>query len=336
MNNMKITITDVAEEAGVSEATVSRVINRKAVVKDSTVERVMAAIDKIGYFPQKAARNLASNKTYTIGVILPEIGNEFAAQILHGIEAQSSKSEYSLLVASRDNEKMDRPLDLALGPHNTDGLVALSGCISKKEMKLFTDREFPFVLLYDKSPRGFPIPSIQIENRKGTKNLIDHLIEVHGYKNFAFLRGPENSIDSKQREEGLRESLNEHGLSLDEELIGMGDFTEEVSTAVVKKWLESDKAIDVIFGGSDEGAIGALMALKEQGIAVPDEIAVVGFDDMNHVKYLSPPLTTVKSPIEKVGALGVETLIHILNGEKVERQKILPTHLVIRQSCGCH
>ena len=336
MSNKKITITDVAKEAGVSEATVSRVINHKAVVKDSTVQRVMMAIEKIGYFPQKAARNLASNKTYTIGVILPEIGNEFAAQILHGIEARSSKSEYSLLVASRDNEKMDRPLDLALGPHNTDGLVVLSGCISKKEMEIFTDREFPFVLLYDKSPRGFPIPSIQIENRLGTKNLIDHLIEVHGYKNFAFLRGPENNIDSKQREEGLRKSLKEHGLSLDEDLVGMGDFTEEVSNAVVKKWLESDKVIDVIFGGSDEGAIGALMALKERGIAVPDEIAVVGFDDMNHVKYLSPPLTTVKSPIEQVGALGVETLIHILNGEQVERQKILPTHLVIRQSCGCH
>jgi len=335
MTNKNITITDVAKEAGVSEATVSRVINQKKVVKEVTVKRVLEAIEKIGYIPQKAARNLASNKTTTIGVILPEIGNEFAAQILHGIEARASESEYNLLVASRQSEHRNDLLQLPLGPHNTDGLVALSGCLSHREMKIFVDRDFPCVLLYDVSPEEFPIPSIQIENRLGTRRLIDHLVETHGYKKFAFLRGPEKNIDSEQREQGVRDSLEAHGLSISEELIGVVEYSEEISKEVVQAWIRSGKKIDVIFGGSDEGAIGALMALKDEGIAVPDEIAVVGFDDMNHVKYLTPPLTTVRSPIEQVGSLGVETLINILNGQSVERKKVLPTQLVIRQSCGC-
>jgi len=335
MNYKNVTISDVAKVAGVSEATVSRVINQIDVVKEATAQRVVDAIDRVGYIPQTAARNLASRKTNTLGVILPEIGNEFAAQILHGIEARVSQSKFNLLIASRQYEHSDQLKKLPFGSHNTDGVIALSGCLTTREMETFSKREFPCVLLYDMPPDEYPIPSIQIENRLGTIQLIDHLIEVHHYEHFAFLGGPKNNLDSNQREQGMRDSLISHGLSINDDLIGIGEYSEEKSREIVREWVRKGKKIDVIFGGSDENAIGALMALKKEGLSVPEDTAVVGFDDMNHVRYLTPPLTTVKSPIEQVGSLGVDTLIKVINNEPIEKVTVLPTQLVIRQSCGC-
>jgi DNA-binding LacI/PurR family transcriptional regulator len=330
-----VTIADVAEQAGVSTATVSRVLNGSGRVNPATAKRVRDAIERLGYFPQAAARNLARRKTNTLGVMLREIGNDFAAQMLRGIEASTSRSNYDLLIASNHNDEHNTRNQLPLGPHNTDGLIVLTGCLSQENISRLHFAGFPLVLLYENPPDQLPIPSIHIENRQGTCQLIDHLIEIHGYEQIAFLRGPENNQDSELREAGLRDSLAAHGLSLNPDLIGEGLYNEEPAQRIVQTWVKEGKKPDAIFGGSDEGAIGAVMGLKSLGIHVPEEIAVVGFDDLTHARLLSPPLTTVHAPTEKVSMLAVETLINLLQGDVVDQTICLPTELVIRRSCGC-
>ncbi len=334
-SGQKITIADVAREAGVSTATVSRVLNASGRVHPATAARVENAIEKLGYFPQAAARNLARRKTNTLGLMLREIGNEFAAQILRGIEASTAVSNFDLLIASK---RSDEPLlhhQLPLGPHNTDGLIVLTGCLPTDHIRRLHLSGFPLVLLYEPPPDDLPIPSIHIENRSGTRQLIKHLIDVHNYRKMAFLRGPANNADSDLREQGMREALQEHGLRLDPELIGDGLYNEIQAEKVVRAWIEAGKRPEVIFGGSDEGAIGAVMGIKAAGLSVPEDIAVVGFDDLYHARLFSPPLTTVRAPTEQVGMLAVKTLIQILKGERTFSTTLLPTELVIRQSCGC-
>lgn len=334
-SGQNITIADVAREAGVSTATVSRVLNASGRVNPATAARVQDAIEKLGYFPQAAARNLARRKTNTLGLMLREIGNDFAAQILRGIEASTAESNYDLLIASKRTDEPHFHHQLPLGPHNTDGLIVLTGCLPPDQIRRLHLSGFPLVLLYEPPPDSLPIPSIHIENRSGTHQLIHHLIEVHGYRKMAFLRGPTNNADSELREQGMREALRDHGLSLDPDMIGDGLYNEIQAEKVVREWIEAGKRPEVIFGGSDEGAIGAAMALKTAGLSIPEDIAVVGFDDLYHARFFSPPLTTVRAPTEKVGMLAVKTLIRILSGEKVATKTVLPTELVVRQSCGC-
>lgn len=330
-----ITIADVAREAGVSKATVSRVINGSDLVIPATTERVRAAIRRLGYIPQAAARNLARSRTNTLGLLMRSIGNDFAAEILRGVEAYTFHSDYNLLITSRHVDDDGDLMLPALGRQNTDGLIVMTGCLPPAEISELHRLGFPLLLLYELPPDGLPIPSIHVENRAGTRQLIDHMIEVHGCRRFGFLRGPENNLDSEQREAGLRESLAAHGLQLDPTLIGFGNYQESQSYHTVRQWAAEGREMDAIFGGSDEGAIGAVMALKDAGVAIPDEIAVVGFDDLNHSHYVTPALTTVRAPTEQVGRLAVERMIEILEGRPVVQTTLLPTDLVIRRSCGC-
>jgi DNA-binding LacI/PurR family transcriptional regulator len=331
----KCTIADVAKAAGVSTATVSRVLNGSPRVTSDTAAHVRCVIEKLGYIPQSAARNLAQQKTHTIGVLMQEIGNDFSAQILRGIESVTSQSDYDLLIASKTTQSTPEGPALPLGPHNTDGVIVMAGFLPKSTLQHLHQNHFPIVLLYEKTPEKTPIPTLQIENRHSTFLLIQHLITCHHHRRIAFLRGPANNLDSREREQGLRDAFEAHRLEFSPDLVGDGCFDENTAYAVVRGWIEEGQTMDAIFGGSDEGAIGAVMALKDAGLSVPDDVAVVGFDDLNHARLLSPPLTTVHAPTEEVGQLAATQLLKILAGEKVELTTTLPSNLILRASCGC-
>jgi LacI family transcriptional regulator len=329
------TITDVARMAGVSTATVSRTLNSPEQVQAETTGKVMKAVKKLGYVPQSAARNLASRKTNTVGLLLPSIGEDFFGQMLRGVEAEVAQAGYDLLVATKPESQVRVRSTQPLGRHNTDGILIFTGNIFEAEILPMYGEGFPMVLLYQSPPKGLKIPYVTVENKDGSRALVDHLIEEHGYRKIAFLRGPEGNEDSHWRERGFRESMERHGQRVDESLIEPGLFNEEAARQAVTRMLAAGKDFRAIFAGSDENAIGALTALAEAHIAVPEQVAVVGFDDLNLARFTTPPLTTVRAPTEKVGREAVATLFKLIRGEVTEEKVLLQTEVIIRQSCGC-
>ncbi|NIS78704.1 MAG: substrate-binding domain-containing protein [Anaerolineales bacterium] len=297
----------------------------------------MAAIAELSYRPQTAAQVLASRKTNTIGLYLSEISGEYFSHILRGIEATVRENGFGLLVFSTQNGLTHDPSKpLPMGEHNTDGLAVFVGSLSNRELYRLHEAGFPVVLIHRSPPEGVEIPSVTIENKRSTCKMIDHLIEVHGYRHIGFLAGEEVQEDSHWREMGYRESLASHDIPFDPELVDVGGFNREQAEAVMEKWLHDGLEFDAVFSGDDEAAIGVLTALKDAGKRVPEDVAVVGFDDTYLARYLTPPLTTVRAPIEQVGREAIKLLVHLIQGDETESVVLLPTELVIRKSCGCN
>jgi len=329
------TIADVAKLAGVSIATVSRVINGNTPVVAATAERVQAAIKELNFVPRSAARVLASRRTNTIGLLLPEIGGWFFPSILRGIELAARQAGFDLLIHTVDVEYPLKTSRRALGMHNTDGLIVFTNSVGDEELSYLQQNNFPIVLLHQTPPGNLNIPVITIENKDGAQKLVDHLIEVHNCRRIAFLRGPEGHEDSKWRERGYRESLEAHGIPFDETLVATGGFDELEAVAAVSQWLSDGLEFDAIFAGDDDAALGVFNALQRAGRNIPDVVAVVGFDDVPLSRYMSPPLTTVRAPTEQTGKDAVKQLVHLIRGEPAESITLLPTELIVRNSCGC-
>ena len=330
------TIHDVASLAGVSIATVSRVINGTAPVSQYTTIKVREAISILSFTPHSAARVLATKKTNTIGLTLPEISGFYFAPLLRGIEEGIRGSGYDLLVHSAVfRQETGEVLTAKLGENNTDGLIIFAASLSNQEISRLYNLGFPIVLLHQSPPNEFDIPCVTIENKDGALKLVDHLIDCHGFRNIGFLTGPPEHEDSYWREMGYRESLSCHGFPVDPNLITFGGFSTIPAQDSVAQWLKSGIKLDAIFAGDDDAATGAITAIRQAGKRVPEDIAVVGFDDIYISQYLSPPLTTIRAPIEQAGYTAAQQLIHLIHREPVEPLVLLPTTLIIRQSCGC-
>jgi len=325
------TISDVARRAGVSIATVSRVLNLTAVVAPQTAEKVRSTIDELGFVPRTAARVLASRKTNTIGLILPEISGSFFPPMLSGIESEARHAGYWLLIHSMQDSSSPQ----VLGEHNTDGLLIFTDSLHKDELVALYRKGFPVVLLHDTPPEDLSIPVVTVENKFGAKKLVNHLIKVHHRRRIAYLQGPPAHEDSRWRERGYCDALDANGIPFDPALIVMGGFDEDEAYQAVQYMLHAGVDMDAIFAGNDDAAIGALRALKQSGSHVPGDVAVVGFDDVPFAQHLTPALTTVRSPIEQVGRAAVRQLLRLLHDQPADPLTLLPTELVIRESCGC-
>lgn|SRR5574341_81329 len=325
----RITIEDVAERAGLSTATVSRVINQTGPVSADATQRVRLAIEELHYVPQLAARQLASRKTHMLGLVLDEISGDFFSPMLRGIETGARQAGYDLLIATT------RAGSSVIGAHNADGVLVFDESLTEAELRRLHRDGFPVVLLYRSPPAGLNIPYVAFENKDGARQMTDHLIEHCGHRQIAFLCGPEGNEDSRWREKGYRESLQAHGIPVDPALIRVGEFDDQAAYAAVQKMLAEGIRIDAIFAGDDESAMGAILALREAGWRVPQDVAVVGFDDIPAARHLTPPLTTVRAPIERTGLEAINQLINLIEQGSAEPLILLPTELVIRQSCGC-
>jgi LacI family transcriptional regulator len=330
-----VTAVDVAGRAGVSIATVSRVLRASVTVSEDATARVLAAVAELGYVPHTAARNLAQGKTTTLGLLLPEIGADFFALMLRGIESAAREAGYGLLIATQDPADSRRAPPHPLGPHNTDGLLIFSDNASAAAVARLRRQRFPVVLLHCSAPPEAPIPAVVIENRAGARQAVDHLIAVHGRRRVAFLAGPMGNEDAYGREQGYREALAARGIPFDAALVAPGDFRAPVAAATVARWLAAGLTFDAIFACDDDSAGGALLALTQAGVRVPQDVALVGFDDARVSRHLTPPLTTVHAPTEQVGQAAVRQLVRLITTGAADPVTLLPTDLVIRQSCGC-
>jgi len=334
--NSRPTIEDVARESGVSIATVSRVLNSPEVVSPETVERVRNAIESLNYQPREAARMLARSKTNTIGLLLPEISGYFFFPMILGVEKEAHANGYSLLIHSalaEDSEHGQMPL--SLGEHNTDGLIIFAHSLSESELRRLGALHLPMVLLHQSPPEGLQIPNVTFENKRGARELVEHLIVTHGHRRIVFLAGPEHHEDSYWREMGYREALTAHNIPFDPALKLRGNFDPAQAKQSIAALLADEIPFDAIFAADDESASGAMMALREAGLRIPADLAVVGFDDTLLAAHLTPPLTTVHAPIMEAGQQAVTQLIRLIQQQPAAPVTLLPIEVVIRQSCGC-
>ncbi len=330
-----VTIREVAQKAGVSVATVSRYINRNAPISKDVAERLKLVMTELRYVPHAAARQLASQKTRVVGLLLNTLHNDFFVPLLNGIEAVVRKHEYNLVIATYliDSRNMPPPI----GPHNTDGMLVFSDGLSDDDLISLNARKFPMVLVHRTAPDSLKIPSVTVENKKISFEIIDHLIKIHGRKRIMLLRGPINQEDSYWRETGYRSALEANGIPFDEKLVLNGDFERNTAYKVLNEFIAAEKQVsfDAIFTGDDDAAIGVLTALRENDYRVPEDVSVVGFDDLGFSAFLTPPLTTVSAPTETVGRIAAERLFSLFDKQFQEEDILLPTELIIRRSCGC-
>lgn len=317
-----VTIRDVAARAGVSVATVSRVFNQKGPIREETVRRVMDVAGAMQYVPHAGARSLSTRSTRTIGVVLPDLHGEFFSEVIRGIDLAAREQGYHLLLSGShaDRDEMRAVLQAVRGL--VDGLIIMSPDLDPTALCLDLPPGVPAVLLNAKAEGRL---SITIDNAAGARDVVRHLASL-GHQHIAFIGGPAHNADAEQRRRGFRAGVRANDIRATEL---HGDFTEDSGYDAGKQIAALKPRPGAVFAANDSMAIGALCAFRDARMRVPNDIALVGFDDIPIARFLDPPLTTVKVPIAELGRRGLQLLI---GGE--DQPARLTTSLVVRRSCG--
>lgn len=342
MAKRRITAKDVATQAGVSRTTVSYVLNNvtAANISAETRQRVLAAADELGYVPNAAAQALASGRTQTIGLLLPRSqpfpqASSTHYRIIEGLLEIAQQFGVRVLVDSvRETEETNTYLELARNKR-IDGLIVSDVRVDDQALYKLVQDPFPIVLL-GRLP-GVNVSSVEFDNRGGARMAVDHLV-AQGHTQIGVIGyAPITFTGVAERLSGYRDSLAAHGIAFDEALIHMGAYSAESGYAATLNFLDSDTTPTALFVTSDEVALGVLAALHEQGVSVPDEMAVVGFDDHPISRFTIPALTTVRLPFEEMGRQAGQMLLDLI-GQDVERgtELLLETELIVRNSSGRH
>ncbi len=328
-----VTIKDVAREAGVSVATVSRVWNDADFVSPETRQRVAEVAARLGYSPHGAARSLITRTTFALGVLLPDLYGEFFSEIIRGIDHVVRAAGYHILVSSSHESKDEIDAALRSMRGRVDGMIIMSSDLEAQRTLRTLQGSFPVVLLNgDAESKAFD--TITIENHEGARAMTRHLV-ARGHRRIAMIAGPERNHDAAERLRGYRTTLTENRIELDESLVVQGDFSELSGHLAVTQLLALESRPTAIFAANDSMAIGALSALRENDLRVPHDMAVAGFDDIPLARYMNPPLSTVHVDISQLGARAAALLLLSLQkGIRPHEHLQLSTTLVIRASCG--
>ena len=329
-----ITIRDVAKNAGVSVATVSRFINHNASISEDTALRIQQVMQELDYTPLLAARQLATKKTGTIGMLSSTVEDGFFGPLVAGLEEVLRENGYNFLIATYPDDLNDKVPPI--GPHNVDGVVVFSNTLNEERLAEWHQMHFPMVLVYRTPPVSIPIPCVSVENTISSHKLVDHLIETHGRTRILFLRPPGYYEDAHYRELAYKAALKAHSIKHDPGLTFGGRYDRKRACQAMEGFLiDNPPHFDAVFAPDDDLAASIISALKNTGYNVPKDVAVVGFDDQRFASLLVPALTTIHAPTEEVGRVAGRQLVRLLQGQPVEQETILPTNVIIRQSCGC-
>lgn len=330
------TIRDVARAAGVSVATVSRVLNRSAPVREDTDRQVRTAARELNYWPNVTARSLITNRTHTVGVLLPDLHGEFFSEVIRGLDLASRRAGLHLLVSSSHAAIDDLVAALRAMRGRIDGLVVMAPESAAPRLVRECALGAPTVFINPgREVRG--CDSVSIDNYEGAHAVVRHLIGL-GHRRIAAVSGPASNTDARQRLEGYRAAIAAAGLRIPAGYELEGDFREPTGFAAGRALLELEPRPSAVFVANDQMAVGVLGALGDAGVAVPGDIAVAGFDDIEVAQYLNPPLTTVHVDAFRLGERAFERLMLRLDPtvEVSDAHEILPTTLVVRASCGGH
>ncbi len=331
-----ITIHDVAKKAKVSVATISRVLNNSELVADKTRKKILQIAKDLNYVPNASARGLSTRRNDTIGLLLPDVYTEFFSEVIRGADQAAQELGYHFFVSSDHNQKSEMEVALRAIRGRVDGVIIMSPYIDAQTLReTILPRNLPVVLLNCALANG-TYDSLSIDNAGGAFRVVQHLLE-HGYERIAIIKGTDENVDARERLQGYREALGKSGREISSRLELAGDFTEASGHEAAEKILELSPRPRAIFASNDAMAVGALSALRKAGVKVPDEVALVGFDDIPIARYLNPSLTSVHVSINDLGMLAMKRIIQIVREKKVHRAErtVLPTTIVIRESCGC-
>ncbi|RKY08779.1 MAG: LacI family transcriptional regulator [Planctomycetota bacterium] len=337
----KTTMKDVASQAGVSVATVSAVLNERngrIPVSDKTRAAVLLAVKKLNYRLNEQARSLRTGKSHTIGIVASDITQPFSGQMLRLIEQQVHERGYHFLLSDIQNNKEREKFYLNLfSQKRVDGIlfVGASSELDDEDISHLAQRDIPIVLT-EREVCGSNVPCILVDNIKGAALATEHLVR-RDRRSIAYITGPEGNVISQQRSQGYGQVLRENGLSFSDKLIVQGGLGLEDGCRAMGQLLDKTDAVDGVFAFNDMVAIGAMKAIRDKGLKVAGDIAVVGFDDIPIAAYCEPPLTTVRQPVVDMCVQGVDLLLDILD-EKLSRdhftKTVLEPELIVRKSCG--
>jgi len=317
------TIREVAENAGVSYATVSHVINNTRVVSPETRERVLAAMSSLNYRPNALARSLRQGKTNTIGLVLPDSANPFFAEISRSIEDESFKKGYSVFLC---NTELDTKRELfyvdVLSKKQVDGIIFVAAGDQADSLDFLLRENMPVVMI-DRDLPNVEVDAVLTDHQLGGFLATHHLLEL-GHKRIACIAGPSSITPSAERIIGYRNALEQAGISYDENLVIRGDYHAQSGMEITHFILKMNPRPTAIFALNDLMALGALRAAAEAGYSIPKDLAVVGYDDLELARFTNPPLTTIAQPKKEIGAQAVNLLV-----DRISRKNRPPSHLVL-------
>jgi LacI family transcriptional regulator len=327
------TIKDVAKAADVSVATVSRVLHNLAGYSEKTKQKVMHTVEELGYQPNAIARGLINKRTQTIGVLFPNVSSSFSSDILHGIEEVAHEKGFSVIVCNtaEDGKRTLKYLQV-LREKQVDGIVFTSEVLKDEYYQAIKEMRVPVVLVNTMSQKHM-IPYVKVDDRQAAYQATDYLIQK-GHRKIAMIGGtPRDQIAGIPRMDGYRQALNDNGIAYVESRVAYGNFSLVSGREAMEKLLVEAPPFTALFAASDEMAIGAMGIAMEKGLKIPDDISIIGYDDLSLASMVFPPLTTIHQPLTTMGRLASEKLISLIEeGSDKVSSSIVSHHLVERQT----
>ncbi len=334
-NSGNVTIVDVASEAGVSYTTVSRVLNNKENVKPKTRERVLTAMTRLGYVVDQRARSLAGGRSQLIGLLVHDLGTSYIGEIMRGIDAELAPAQYDLILYTTHRHKTRESAYVAtLARGLADGLLLVLPRDPGAYLETLRQYRFPHVLI---DHRGIDeeTPAVAAANRQGAYSATEHLIRL-GHRRIGFITGAMDQISAQDRLAGYRAALADHGIAFDPELVREGNFFQPSGYVGASALLELPHPPTAIFASNDVSAFGVMEAIRAHGLRIPEDVSVVGFDDIPQAAHVHPPLTTMRQPLEEMGHTATRMLLEYIQDPQRPIERVeLPADLVVRESC-CH
>lgn len=329
MKQRTATIQDVARAAGVSTATVSRTLSKPSVVARATREAVLGAVEATGYRLNATASNLRRQRAGSVIALIPNLANPFFSQILAGISSVLTKAQLGLLVAdTQSGPDPDERLAYYLRSGQADGLILLDGTLN--EAVLDVAGRPPVLMACEWM--GSDLPSLRVDNARGVDMAIAHLVQM-GHRKIGHITGPQSNVLTKARHDGFVAAMMARGIILHEDWIFDGDFSMDSGRAAARQWLGLDDRPTAVFCASDEMAVGFMGAAQHAGVRVPDDVSIIGFDNIEMVGHLTPALTTIRQPRTEIGVRAAEMLLGMIEaGALTGPSEQIDVEFVIRES----
>jgi len=334
----KVTIIDVAKKARVSPTTVSRVLNddTEKHMREETKQRVLKAIKELDYTPDKYAQFMKKQKSGVIGVLVPDISNQFFSLMVRGVENISYKNGYSVIICDAENslEKENNYIDILL-KERVEGIILTSSGTQNEQIKKVIKKRIP-VILADRRLKNVDLPYVGSDGFKDGYKMTQYLIDL-GYKEIGFVRGPSQVATASERFKGYIKAIKQNRLEIRDSYIGQGDYTFKGGYQAGEEMLSScNKLPQAIIAANDLMAIGIIRAFEEKGLKIPEDIGIAGFDNISVSSWINPKLTTMEIPAYSIGQQAALILISYIRRErKRERNKIVETKLIKGESCVC-
>ncbi len=333
MRSASTTIADIAAQAGVSKMTVSKVINNRPGISEATRQRVLHLVEQLGYTAHPTARALAAGRTNTLGVIVPSLEQQYLSEVIRGADLSAHAAGINLLISTTLENTAQERLNVARFRNLVDGLLMVLPRSLARYADGLRETQVPVVVVAAASG-DVPFPLVDADHQAGADAATTYLLSL-GHRRIAFLKGRDDTAASLQRRQGHHAALRRAGLRPDPTLERHAGFTQPGGFRAAQSLLDLQTPPTAIFAANDLSAFGAIEAVRDRGLRVPQDISVIGFDDIPQASQIHPPLTTVRQPLIEMGTAGTDLLLTLLGGQPVPSERlIMPTELVVRASTG--